>query len=91
MGNFVSFSIDVKNDEVELPFVAGKEQAWLDTQSIDQWAPAQSNPSVDLHLEVNADGSYKPVSSWNGGQVRKIKTQSSVHVDTAAMDRLREN
>lgn len=69
MGNFVSFPIDVKNEAVDLPFVAVKDQAWLESQNIQLWMPMQSNPVVDLHLKPNPDGTYIPISSWNGGVV----------------------
>lgn len=48
-------------------------------------------PQVDLHLEQDTQGGYEPKSTWNGGQLVQRKVQSSIIVDTAAMDRIRES
>ena len=39
MGNSVSFKIDVKSNEVDLAFVAGKEAEWLRLQNLSNWEP----------------------------------------------------
>ena len=92
MGNSVFFPIDIKSNEVELPFVAGKDAEWMRLQGLSSWEPERSNPSVSLHLEVNpADNSYIPRSTWNGGQLMMRKTNNNVIIDQANMDRLRQN
>lgn len=92
MGNSVFFPIDVKSNEVDLPFVAGKEAEWMRLQNLSDWEPTRSNPPVSLHLEVNpADNSYIPRSTWNGGQLTMRKTNSNLIIDQGNMDRLREN
>lgn len=53
MGNLVQFPIDVKQVKVNLPYVKAKEPEWLQSQSLEQWAPAIVYPRVDLHLEKN--------------------------------------
>ena len=93
MGNSVFFPIDVKNNEVDLPFVAGKDAEWMRLQNLMDWEPTRSNPPVSLHLEVNpADNSYIPRSTWNGGQLMMRKTNSNnMIIDQGNMDRLRQN
>ena len=76
MGNSVVFPVDVKGEQVDLPFVAAKEPAWLEAQSLADWAPATSNPIVNLHLDQNQDGTYQPISSWSGGRITKRKDLS---------------
>ena len=92
MGNSVSFPIDVKHNQVDLPFVATKEQEWLTTQNLTSWEPERSEPTVTCHLEVDSDdGTYLPKSTWNGGQLMTRKTNSAIMVDQTNMDRLRQN
>ena len=91
MGNFVSFKIDVKHNEVDLPFVAAKDAAWLESQNISVWSPQQSYPQVDVYLQLNANQTYTPISTWNGGVVSQVQSHgSSIQVDQTAMNNLNQ-
>ena len=46
--------------------MATKDQAWLEERELSAWEPTYSAPCLHMSFEKEADGSLKPVCSWDG-------------------------
>ena len=62
-GNFVTFPIEVRKIEIDLPWAPQKLQTWLQDQKIDSWQPTVSQDQVYLSVEKNSDGTFKAISA----------------------------
>ena len=67
MGSKVSFPIEIKSNEQDLPWMEEKEQTWYNNQGIQAWVPMNYNPLVNLHTVKQPDGKLKAVSDRNDG------------------------
>ena len=67
MGSKVTFPIEIKSSEQDLPWIEEKEQTWYNSQSIQAWAPMNYNPTVNLYTVKQPDGKLKGESNRNDG------------------------
>ena len=78
MGNSVMFPIEIRSEGQPLPFFATREQDWMTHQSIEQWTPNYCAPQVWLTHALEADGTYRAITTQADGSQQQYE-----HVEPA--------
>ena len=73
MGNSVVFPIEIRSEGLPLPFFATREQDWMTQQGIEQWTPNYCAPQVWLTHALEADGTYRAITTQADGSQQQYE------------------